>query len=435
MKKTRIVFFSYPEYTGNSRYLYDYINANYKDCFDIFWYCNYNDNENIYIKNHLNFIRHDDEKATNIIENSNIIFDTHGIALKYDLSNVIYVNLWHGVGPKKAGFLVDENKISVDDLKYSNQMENNIDYFVTPSKFWNYIHGQLFNVNHHRMLDLGVPRNEVILKSKKEIRLVKKFKKTIFYLPTFMNNGNRKDDNSNSFENLLNLNKYNEQNFIEYLEKNDYLLIIRYHPSEKNLHNIPQHPNILNLDNDYLEKENAELYEILNIADVLITDYSSVYIDFMLLNKPIIFAHGNNEIYEKNRGFIFDDYDFWFSNNVVREIDDMIDVLNKFLTKNNTKTIIKQNKLFLGEDYLNKNKNASKKIFNYFFNEKYQLNNNITRNNKKILMKNTKILKEENTSLKNNNKILLNDLNTILNSKGWKILEKTRKYIRYFIKR
>lgn len=435
MKKIKIVFFSYPEYSGNSRYLYEYINENYKDYFDIFWYCNYNDNENIYIKNNLNYIKFDDEKTKKTIENSNIIFDTHGIAIKFDLSNVIYVNLWHGVGPKKAGFLVDENKITEEDLKYSNEMENNIDYFVTPSKLWNYIHGQLFNTNHHRMLDLGVSRNEIILKSKKEIKSFKKFEKTIFYLPTFMNNGNRKDDPSKSVTNLINLKKYDENKIIEYLEKNNYLLIVRYHPSEKNLHNIPKHPNVLNLDNAYLEKENIELYEIINNADVLITDYSSVYIDFMLLNKPIIFAHGNDEVYEKNRDFIFDDYDFWFSDNIVKDIDDMIDMITQVLTKYDDKTIIKQNSLFLGKDYYNKNNNASKNIYNYFFNDKYQLNKNITRNYKKILIQNLKLLTEEKNNLKNKNKMLSNDLNDILNSKGWKILEKTRKIIRYLIKR
>ena len=52
-------------------------------------------------------------------------------------------------------------------------------------------------------------------------------------------------------------------------------------------------------------------YDFLNVVDVLITDYSSIYFDYLLLNRPIIFHMPDLEEYQKKRGFILDPLDEW----------------------------------------------------------------------------------------------------------------------------
>lgn len=52
--------------------------------------------------------------------------------------------------------------------------------------------------------------------------------------------------------------------------------------------------------------QELELYAYLGISSALITDYSSTYIDYLLVNRPIGFTVGNMDEYTRKRGFIFD---------------------------------------------------------------------------------------------------------------------------------
>ena len=53
--------------------------------------------------------------------------------------------------------------------------------------------------------------------------------------------------------------------------------------------------------------KNTDIQELLCITDILITDYSSVYCDFLLLDKPILlFTYDFEEFMKKGRGFYYD---------------------------------------------------------------------------------------------------------------------------------
>lgn len=60
-----------------------------------------------------------------------------------------------------------------------------------------------------------------------------------------------------------------------------------------------------------LEKYGLDLYEVLGAGDLLITDYSTIYNDFLFMNKPTIFVITDIEEYRKNRGLALEPYDFW----------------------------------------------------------------------------------------------------------------------------
>ena len=68
---------------------------------------------------------------------------------------------------------------------------------------------------------------------------------------------------------------------------------------------LPESQNVLILHNEELELKKVILYEVLGEVDVLLTDYSSVFIDFMNLDKPIAFVFDDIECYGQSRGFNF----------------------------------------------------------------------------------------------------------------------------------
>ena len=63
------------------------------------------------------------------------------------------------------------------------------------------------------------------------------------------------------------------------------------------------------LNNDYLFENNLDLYELLGDTDFLITDFSSIYFDYLYLDKPIIFITNYLKQYEKVRGLLLSPYE------------------------------------------------------------------------------------------------------------------------------
>ena len=52
-------------------------------------------------------------------------------------------------------------------------------------------------------------------------------------------------------------------------------------------------------------KDECETYEFLNIADCLVTDYSSVFFDFAYLKKPILYTQFDVESLTENHGIYY----------------------------------------------------------------------------------------------------------------------------------
>ena len=65
--------------------------------------------------------------------------------------------------------------------------------------------------------------------------------------------------------------------------------------------------NIHFIDQEFFQENDIDLYQFLHYTDGLITDYSSIAIDYLLLNKPIAFTLDDYENYSGTRGFVFDD--------------------------------------------------------------------------------------------------------------------------------
>lgn len=428
MKKLNILFQSSPNYSGNSKIMYDYIKEKYKNKVNLYWAIGSRIDYDR-LKDKLNCVMYGSTEMIDLMDTIDVIFTTHGQLREYKKEGQIYINLWHGIGMKKLGYMLQQKNLAPQDQRYLEQLQMKTDYIIVPSKFWQLIFCAIFSVNYNQILPIGCPKLDPLVKTNGKDNLEKilnmnlsHYKKIIYYMPTFRKGCNRLDSNPN-LNNILNLEEYDESLLINYLEENDYLLCIKYHPDEEELFNFNIYDNVKIIKEEQLQEYEYSVYDILNAADMLITDYSSLGIEFTIIDKPVIYIDSDIEDYQKNRGLIFDDKNFWFQNNNVSSIDGLLEKLSIGLK--NKKYHSEMKKLWFG----NLNDGGLENICNYFFTAKGELRANIcsidnfpARQEKEI----TK-LKEKKDFLERLTNQYESELNMIYNSKSWKILEKLRK--------
>ena len=105
-----------------------------------------------------------------------------------------------------------------------------------------------------------------------------------------------------------------------YLKKNNVLMVIKIHHYAN--FKSGKYSNIKYVTNDDLEKNKTKLYSFVKDFDSLVTDYSSIFPDYILLDRPIGFTIDDYEIYKKERGFSIEDPIQYMAGNHIKNIDD-----------------------------------------------------------------------------------------------------------------
>lgn len=170
---------------------------------------------------------------------------------------------------------------------------------------------------------LGFPRNDLLINS--HLNLNKLFKtdgcKFIYWMPTYRTNSSR---HCSDVEMPI---IHNEQDALavnEIAKKNNVFIIAKPHFAQ-DLDNIKmlKLSNIMFIDNNYLKNNNIENYALLGSCDALLTDYSSVYYDYLICNKPIGLCWEDFEQYRQNNGFVLDPEEIMSPGEKIMNIDDM----------------------------------------------------------------------------------------------------------------
>lgn len=113
------------------------------------------------------------------------------------------------------------------------------------------------------------------------------------------------------------------------IEKQE-LLIIKPHQSQNLQYmHIEELTNIKILTTRMLQETEVQLYSLLAEMDALITDYSSVYVDFLLTRRPIGLTIDDIAIYEKSVGFAVDDYKKDIQGFYIRNVNDFLEFLDR----------------------------------------------------------------------------------------------------------
>ena len=228
----------------------------------------------------------------------------------------IYINTWHGTPFKKMGFDSNSDRHLMDNVQRNLLLS---DYLVLPSKYCKDVMTGAYSMNSlykGKILYEGYPRNTVFFDDGLREKTISKYhlegKKVYVYMPTYRDY--LKDNEKQEVEAVKG-----------YLSKIDETLC------EKDVFFVKLHYFVqLQLDFENYKHirafpQDIETYEFLNVADVLITDYSSVFYDFACSRKKIILFKYDEDEYYKSRGVYEQPVDFPFP--VAKNISDLINEL------------------------------------------------------------------------------------------------------------
>lgn len=228
---------------------------------------------------------------------SKYVFITHGLYAREFPSNQITVNMWHGMPIKKVG-LLDGN----EGLKTTHTLST--------GAYFQRILSESFGVNKSSILNIGLPRNEKLLKYNKgalDKLNIPGNNKFLFWLPTYRKSstGDIRLDGTD-YKNPFHLPGFDVNDFNTFLKEMNITCYFKPHPMAA-ISYLQDLSNLKMINEEFLEEKGLTLYETVSVSDFIISDISSIIIDYLLLDKPIILSFADKEEYINSRGLNFCD--------------------------------------------------------------------------------------------------------------------------------
>ena len=227
------------------------------------------------------------------------------------------VQLWHAPGAsKKFGGSVD-----IESREILSKISENTDYLIVTSENIIGYYSEAFQMPESKIKALGLPRMDYYFENRDLDKLkedfcqkygISKDKKIILYAPTF-----RDEEKYNNVFSYLDLEDFNAR------LGNDHVLALRLHPKIRNFYK-----DDISSKGKYIDVSGYESeQELMLISDVMITDYSSIMIEYSILNKPtVFFTYDLDEYLANERGFYYD-FKTTVPGPIVYTSDELIDVI------------------------------------------------------------------------------------------------------------
>lgn len=280
------------------------------------------------------------------------------------VSGATSINTWHGVGLKKV-WGANKNTFSYKTIHEKNKWKKKImslvektnyaktNYFFSTSPRVSSYYPETFSIKKEQIFELGQARNDVFFDDSLEDVTFPDYlkkQKIIVYMPTHRKFGTF----DKPIEDVLDLEA------IDYFcKQNNYLFIIKRHMYSSGTID-PVYENIKDISQLTIDPQ-----QLLKYTDILITDYSSCYTDYLLLNRPVLFYCYDLDFYLKESNEMYFDYfevtpgpkckDFSSLMNSLHEVVYGIDnydeersrVLNIFYSKENQQPVIEKQLSFI----------------------------------------------------------------------------------------
>lgn len=214
----------------------------------------------------------------------------------------IYIDTWHGIPLKTLGFDIPAGKVSA-----GNTARNLLaaDYLISPNPFMTQIYQQAFKMEglyQGKILEEGQPRNDrffhtdrktIMDKLSKSGVKIDPSKKLILYAPTWK--GSKYSSPDTSLDAYFELIHTVEAN----IDTSKYQVLVK--PHQIVYYHIKKNQGITG----QFIPATIDTNELLSAVDILISDYSSIYFDFLVSGRPVLFFIPDLDEYLGYRGLYF----------------------------------------------------------------------------------------------------------------------------------
>ncbi|MCH8515285.1 MAG: CDP-glycerol glycerophosphotransferase family protein [Cyclobacteriaceae bacterium] len=269
--------------------------------------------------------------------------DTEFLILKMNLKRRTVVNLWHGIPLKKILNLWNpELRKRYNRIAYRAYERENYAIIPASSAIDAHVMANVFEpISFHQVFPTGLPRNDFLLQKEinlpsyitsqlHAIRAKVKAKKLILYAPTHRQTSLVEGSGYYEFS------ENETKQLRELLEANNAVLGIRMHYLRKGIEQLPAEKLIDNeLIIDVGNTLVPEIAPLIREAHAVITDYSSLYMDALYLNKPVFSFAYDYEHYKNHQDGMVYDMELAFPGPVVTTFESLLEHLSHELKTDN----------------------------------------------------------------------------------------------------
>jgi CDP-glycerol glycerophosphotransferase len=256
------------------------------------------------------------------------------------MSKRVVVNLWHGIPLKKLYALWNKDvRDRLDRVKYRHFERKKYSGLITSSTMDSFAMAAMFHpIKYEHVWVTGLPRNDFVLKNvenlpaylKHQVSLVQKLKagrKLITYAPTYRQTVAVTDSKYYQFTNeeIAELKKI--------LKKHNAIFGFRMHyfRNDLNLFNMEDY-----VDNEYIfdlgHNFMPEIAPVIRESDMVISDYSSVFVEALYVNKPVFAFTYDIEHYKTQQDGLLYDFDLIFPSDAIITFAELLQNIDQEFT-------------------------------------------------------------------------------------------------------
>lgn len=265
--------------------------------------------------------------------------DAYGFA-RNARADQIRIQLWHGCGIKTR-------------MNFT-RCERRYEYMTVTSELYAKLHEDSFGLSHDQILITGLAKEDLLyhpVENWLDKLFMPDIKRYIFWLPTFRKT---QVEGLHFLDEEINITgtglpivdskeKFEELN--QLLVEKNVGLVIKLHPfQDRKVVSTFNLSNIILLENEQLFENGIQINELLGRTDALISDYSSVAVDYTLLDKPIAFTLDDYKEYQNTRAFHWENVRDWLPGKEIFQFEDMKEFIIE-VAENIDSTAMKRNKL------------------------------------------------------------------------------------------